>query len=131
MVATKTLSGTRDPSFWRADRGFLASHRPLRAYLRGARPTPASGHVSVTLPDLRELTSIHLEGLRLTLAVGPAVTPDYLLTGGAGNKSARLPHLGLVNLASFMREAFSDDQNAEQERLEKYASVARRKVPKV
>jgi alkylhydroperoxidase family enzyme len=89
----------RDSSYWRASREFLEPFRPLARALDGAR-TALGQCAGVTVHDLERLQRLDLRGLRVTLAIGPAVLSSIM---DAGNKTAAFPHLGLTNLASFLR----------------------------
>ncbi|MBI5478166.1 MAG: radical SAM protein [Deltaproteobacteria bacterium] len=92
-------SGTRDQSYWHAGREFLQCFPPLAQILDGPR-TGVGQCAGVTVHDVARLAHVDLSGLRVTLAVGPAVLGSIL---EAGNKTAAFPHLGLINLASFLR----------------------------
>ena len=92
-------SSTRDQSYWHAGREFLQCFKPLEQVLGGPRKVRGEC-VGVTVDDLPRLARIDLAGLRVTLIVGPAVLASVM---DAGNKSAAFPHLGLINLASFLR----------------------------
>ncbi len=96
-------SPARDPSFWKADVRFLQGFVPLREYLRRPHQPVCDTDVSVTLEDMRALSAFRVEGFRLTLGLGPAVADNFAATGSAGNKTTIFPHLGVIQLASFLR----------------------------
>ncbi len=93
----------RDPSYWKADAAFLAPFVPLRELLRRPRISPCETDVSVTLEDMPALRAFRVDGFRLTLALGPAVVPSFAFDRSAGNKTEVFPHLGIIQLSSFLR----------------------------
>jgi hypothetical protein len=93
---------TRDPSFWKASSSFLKGFTPLRELLRRPRVMPCDTDVSVTLEDMPAMSAYRVEGFRLTLGLGPAVTPSFSADRSAGNKTEIFPHLGLIQLGGFM-----------------------------
>jgi hypothetical protein len=64
--------------------------------------SPRHSLVGIDVSDMRLLKSIDLQGMRVSLVVGPAVEEDYFTTGRPADKSDALPALGLINLSSML-----------------------------
>ncbi len=92
-----------DPGFWRMAPGEATPFVSLRNYLSAPHSDGPKGQIGVTTEDLATLANIRLRGMHVRLVIGPAAAEDFLETGGAGNKTDALPHLALINLASFLR----------------------------
>ena len=87
-----------EDGLWKGDPAFRANFKPFSA----ARESVSGPDNATFSPaDRGFLSSVDLTGLRVTLALGPAVEGDF--DRGAGNKCGSFPPLNLIQLASFLR----------------------------
>lgn len=87
-----------EDGLWKGDPAFRSK---FQSFSTARGQTSGSANAIFAPSDRRFLAGIDLTGLRVTLALGPAI--DGVRPGGAGDKSAVFPPLGLISLASFLR----------------------------
>lgn len=93
------MTGSAEDGLWKGDPAFRAKFNSFSAARGMGSPHPLNA--SFRPSDLGFLSGVDLSGLKVTLALGPAVESDF--PGMTGSKCDIFPPLYLIQIASLLR----------------------------